>query len=203
MRARASAVDSGSTLLGATIGLVFDDDALAPIVDEAIELWRGCDHYGTGFPALVRGRGTRTVRIRWLDRSSGSAKCGSFRGQEIVLFSSARAPNGEPFDCGSLAQNLAHEIGHVFGLGHPRSRKTCRRHIMSDLDGTNAWRRAVRSVECAAVDARWLTVAEEWLEQAGGVTIALLDRLEREWGDGDPPARKRRIDFTPELLGFR
>jgi len=171
-------------LLGSSLGLVYEDATIRPLVDEAIAYWEACDNYRQDFPYLVaQGRGTRTVNIRWVEGSSTSSKCGAFKGQEIVLYSHARTPSGREVPCGSLGQNLAHEIGHVLGLDHSSANDGCRRHIMSQIHVDNAWSRGVHPQECRAVGNKWTTLAERWTAEQWGRTIASPQVADRQWSD--------------------
>ena len=62
--------------------------------------------------------------------------------------------------CGSLPQNLAHELGHVLGLGDLQNRGSCRTEIMGFVTPTSAYRRRVTRQECIAAGSRWLTALE-------------------------------------------
>lgn len=155
-----TAAASSRVLHGHTIGLLFDDPELAPVVERAISLWQGCGAYGDDFPHLVSGRpGTRplTVEVR---KQSVTDSCGTFRGNRIVLFQSARTEGGLLRPCGSLALNLAHELGHAFGLRDSPRETRCQSHIMARLDFGNLVGRRVQPLECHVVGQRWLTLVE-------------------------------------------
>jgi hypothetical protein len=62
--------------------------------------------------------------------------------------------------CGSLPQNLAHELGHVLGLGDIQNRGSCRTEIMGFVTPTSAYRRRVTPQECTAAGSRWLTTVD-------------------------------------------
>jgi hypothetical protein len=151
---------SSRVLHGDTIGLLFEDPRLEPVVGKAISLWQSCRAYGEDFPHLVAGMpGTRplTVEVR---KQSVTDSCGTFSGNRIVLFESARTEGGLLRPCGSLASNLAHELGHAFGLGDSPRETRCQNHIMARLDFGNLVGRRVQPRECHVVGERWLTFAE-------------------------------------------
>ena len=100
-----------------SIGLIFEDPALAPVAETAVRSWSRCRNYGTGFPVFRVGeRGTRTVLVRYVRGSDGlSRTCGEFRGGTVTLFATTVGPRGRRLPCGSLENNLAHELGHFLG----------------------------------------------------------------------------------------
>lgn len=149
--------------LADSIGLILEDAALAPVAEEAVRSWSRCRNYGTGFPAFRIGeRGTRTVKIRYVRGSDGlSRTCGAFRGDTVTLYATTMGPRGRRLSCGSLEENLAHELGHVLGLRDCPDRRACDFHVMTYIElGTNRSGRAVQPEECQAVGQRWLTFAE-------------------------------------------
>lgn len=146
-----------------TIGLLFDDPALAPIAGQAVRSWSTCRNYGTGFPAFRVGeRGTRTIQVRYVRGSDGLTRtCGEFRGDTVVLYATTVGPRGRRIPCGSLAENLAHELGHVLGLRDCPDLRACDTHAMTYIEeGTNGHGRTVKAEECQLVGQRWLTTAE-------------------------------------------
>jgi hypothetical protein len=157
------------------------------MVDEAIDYWRACSGYGTDFPALVIAGepGIRSIRIHYAEPSAVPLRCGMFLGHSIVLHDEASDHEGRPMSCGALAQNLAHELGHVLGLGHLEDRHRCRTHIMGPVTRSSMYGRRVSDEECAAAGARWLTEPEtERARQLGYVdgtrfrtSLESIDRL--------------------------
>lgn len=158
--ASCTALQSDAVRLGDSIALRVTPGLAATVVAEGINYWRSCANYEEGFPKLiVGGAGTQTLEIRYLS-SRGDAACGVFQGRTITLYGSARAPDGSRFHCGSLAQNLAHELGHALGLRDAPEGAGCRRQIMSRLNPSNRQARSVDTSECQAVGQRWLTRLE-------------------------------------------
>ncbi len=145
---------------GETFGLVFDQEEARAVVEGAVRLWQGCSNQGGDFPRFLIGKpGIRPLYIR-LQRHSSTDECGRFQGNEVVLFESAQTGSGRILSCGSLAMNLAHELGHALGLPDvPRSRR-CRKGIMVKLEDGNLFSRAVTADECRAAGDRWTTLAE-------------------------------------------
>lgn len=145
---------------GESVGLLYEDPSLGAVVEEAISLWSRCGNYRSDFPVFVAGvPGTRVIWIR-RERQSFSKTCGSFAGKRVVLYDVAMSRGGKRMACGSLAQNLAHELGHVLGLEDSPRVRPCESHIMAKLTLENRFRRRVQAPECRAAGARWRTVAE-------------------------------------------
>jgi hypothetical protein len=154
---------SAPARVGEAIAVAWGVDVSDSVVDAAIELWRACTGYGTDFPAFLTrgaGLGLRSIRIRRAERSDVTSQCGTFSGDTIVLHAEALDEEGRPVTCGSLEQNLAHELGHVLGLGHLEDRRRCRTHIMGVVTRTEAFGRWVGREECAAAGTRWLMAGE-------------------------------------------
>ena len=162
------AIAAGCTALKSDAVTIADSIALrvAPglavsIVSVGIAYWRSCANYEEGFPELiVGGAGTQTLEIRYLG-SRGDSACGEFRGRTITLYRWALAPDGRRVQCGSIAQNLAHELGHALGLRDAREAAECRHHIMSRIGWSNRKSRSIGASECQAVGQRWLTRLEQ------------------------------------------
>jgi len=151
---------------------------LLPIVERAMSFWNhaGCNG-DAGFPRFrfVTDEPHRVVYVRWVPGTSATAEglCGTFAGDEIVLYSHARDGRGRPArSCGGpprLAETLAHELGHVLGLDDQYATR-CAGYIMNQLWLTRSGaplERRVRPEECAAADTGFLTAAER-----GGRTAA-------------------------------
>ena len=164
-------------MLGESIGLVYGADVPAGVVRQAIALWQGCGGYASSFPAFRDGAaGTRVLRVRF-ELASGNARCGGFRGQEIVIFAWA-IDHGRRRSCGPPAVNLAHELGHALGLADAPA--ACAGHIMAAADPARPRARAVRADECRLAEAHWLTDYELAALPAGEAVIA----ARREWRPG-------------------
>jgi len=169
--------------LGEAIGLVYASDVRPELVREAIALWRGCSGYESSFPAFRDGPGgTRTLRVRF-ELASGNARCGGFRGTEIVVYAWAM-DGGRRRPCGPPAVNLAHELGHALGLAD--APMACADRIMAPVDPARPRARAVRADECRIAEAHWLTPFESAeLRAAEAVNVARAARAGlREWRPG-------------------
>lgn len=149
-----------SPIAGESIGLVYGPEIGRDVVDEAITLWRSCPNHRSDFPALLHGQGTATITLVLAPGNSGSKRCGSFRGRTITLYRWARTSDRSVRSCGSLALNLAHELGHALGLADAHERPGCSRTIMADLEEGNLFRRDVTAEECRLAGERWRTLVE-------------------------------------------
>ena len=97
----------------------------------------------------------------------------------IEVFRTVLDHNRRVLGCGSLAENLAHELGHLLDLADGGRDRVCQSSVMGSL---YAWkldskRRRPRSVPlgaCQAVSHRWLT----WEELAARASL-LDDQPER------------------------
>ena len=171
--------DEAPLRLGSTIGLDLDETVSDDVVERAVSSWEACPGYGDEFPHfLLGGEGDRNYRIRLERHRPGDGHCATvFRG-EIVLYETARDTRGRLRPCGALDENLAHELGHVLGLGHGEDRRGCRQMIMSTLSSAhsrNLGGRSVHPAECAAVSQHWRT----WAEQR-----KIEERLQARRGEG-------------------
>jgi hypothetical protein len=180
-RARARdcvALRPGRVSLGDSIALVVSTHLAEAILEEAVAVWRGCANYGSDFPHLeVRqagdisppgaGWGTSQLEIRFESGLGPTGRCGEFRGRVITLYPSARTSTGRVKRCGSLALNLAHELGHALGLADAAEGPSCEGTIMAGVSSRNAHVRAASPEECRLVGARWLTLSEASPEREG------------------------------------
>ncbi|HEX6099977.1 MAG TPA: matrixin family metalloprotease [Thermoanaerobaculia bacterium] len=149
-----------------------------------------CGNSGTTFPALKAnqsGEMTIGVQLEAGTSTTSSGGCGVFRhqlgpsgrviGGTIVIFDAdVLGQDCEP----DRAETIAHEIGHVLGLGHSE----CAGYIMS-YSAT----RQVQSAECAKADERWTTPEEQYQQD--------LSRCEMNCPlpcTGNPPVCDTTID---------
>ena len=140
-------------------------------IGEALAQWERCVNYAADFPRLfllrdgdvdaVEGRGaTSVLEVVWVRSNSGDERCGAFRGRRLTLWSSARTASGTIRSCGSVALNLAHELGHALGLADSAEHDACDGTIMAALSARNLHRRTVSEEECRLAGRRWITFAE-------------------------------------------
>ncbi len=181
--ASCSAAKPGA-LLAAAIGVEADGSLPPGVLDAALASWRGCPNAGIGFPEFASASRERSVvHVRYVAGNSQQGRCGYFAGGEIVLFASAVDRFGHSVPCGSLAANLAHELGHALGLVDAPADPRCRRFIMSGDDARPGRERHVQPQECAAADAHWRTPAEgavlahTWRRVEGEENVWLADDL--------------------------
>jgi len=122
---------------GDSIGVRAGDGVDEADIVGAIDIWqRGCqDLYAAGrIPRLVANRpGARTVRVD-LDAkvSPRCGVCGEFNAASIKIWRFT-IRNNKAVSCGPVARLIAHELGHVLGLGDAPERRECCTHIMSPI----------------------------------------------------------------------
>ena len=146
---------------GDTLDIV-GDGSRPGVIERAIRQWHGCSQHGELFPRLTRGDGgQRWLDVRFEKISPVADRCGLRRDRQITLYVSTRSFEGPIRSCGSLSDNLAHEIGHALGLADAPETPYCTQSIMSDVidDGTRRPRRVTKD-ECALVAERWRTAQE-------------------------------------------
>jgi hypothetical protein len=161
-----AALKPGRPRFSEGIGILYSKRVSREVVEGAVDLWAACEGYGTDFPPfVVGGEGTRTIAVELHDVSSG-IRCASFVRGNIVLYRYSRDSQGRMQSCGSRADGLAHELGHVLGLRDAPVIDECRDHAMAYVDLAKLDRRAVRPDECRLVGARWVTLDE------GGADLA-------------------------------
>lgn len=167
-----TAIDSSAIYLGDRIGVELVGPLHRRVLEEALDEWRRCANYGTGFPAFGDGPGDRSVTVRYRPGAVGRGHCGSFERSEIVLYDQMIDDQGRRVGCGSLALNLAHELGHVLGLADAPTDGGCERTVMSWITPRNAFKRGVASAECQAAGQAWLTRSELASVRGKGATFA-------------------------------
>lgn len=164
--------------VASAIRLDLSRDLPRDVVNRAVALWEACEGYGEDFPRFVLdGEADRSVRVRIERRRPGDGHCASlFRG-EIVLYATAYDASGRVHPCGAPEENLAHELGHVLGLGDVANRRSCRLRIMSPLltgYSKNLAGRSVQPEECRAVSGHWWTREEREVEERRAIAAAAL-----------------------------
>lgn len=160
--AQCSAPLTAFQALGSTIGVTTDGSLPPQVIDQALALWSSCANYGSGFPVFLSGPvGTRNVTVTYLWTKNIATTCGTFAGSTIKLYEYYTDRNGRLQRCGSLAQNLAHELGHVLGLDDSPSGTNCQGTIMAPLTVVNERRRKVSPEECSLAGQKWLTTEEQ------------------------------------------
>lgn len=153
------------TNYGDGIGLRFTNPAIAPIVAEAVDLWRACSTYGHDFPRFsVAEPGFRTVEVEVLP-SSLDDRCGDFLGGRIRLYRHAQLNPGRWRSCGSLPRNLAHELGHVLGLSES---SVGTGSIMISVNPWTNHSRRVSEADCRLATGKWAMRLERVEPGRGG-----------------------------------
>jgi hypothetical protein len=122
---------------GSSIGVLAGEGVSEADIVAAIAIWeRGCvDLFAVGrIPRLLPNRpGDRTVRV---DLDAGvnptHGVCGTFNAASIRIWRFTLHRN-EVISCGPVARLIAHELGHVLGLGDAPELRECSNHIMSRI----------------------------------------------------------------------
>lgn len=147
-----------------TLGFVVDGSIRPRLVERAIERWQACGSYGRGFPFLQVGAegATQTILVRFeiLAPDGQKKRCGKYKGDEIVVYRLALGSRNQVRGCGSLVDNLAHEMGHALGLMDAPDVSDCLWHVMAEIHSANFYDRPVTEDACEAVDAWWVTPFE-------------------------------------------
>ena len=136
------------------------------LLHEAIALWETCPTYGSGFPRFItEGEGDFIYTLRFESKRPCGACCAYIRGDEITVFTSVRDAQGHIHSCGSLAENLAHELGHLLDLADAGGDSACQTSVMGSLstwklDSKKRRPRSLHESVCQIVDDRWLTWEE-------------------------------------------
>lgn len=163
--AQCSVLDAEGERLGDSIRLVADASVPPRVIEEAVAIWASCPGYGSAFPVFTTDAAgaarTLAVSYRKVRQSGGDRKrCGTFSGNTIVLHGYVRSPGGRLYPCGSLARNLAHELGHVLGLADAPPLPACANHVMADLTPANLLTRRAAGDACRAAGELWITPVE-------------------------------------------
>jgi len=143
-----------------TLGIFGDARVPEKVLERAVAAWSSCSSDSRRFPTLSIGRGgTRNLFVHFDPTAIGPhERCGEFSGRTITLFARTRTDSGAVVGCGSLSQNLIHELGHAFGLADaPRS---CSSFSMAKLNPRNRFHRHVQPAECSLLLERWLPLPQ-------------------------------------------
>jgi hypothetical protein len=159
-------------------------------VEQAIAMWRGCAQFGVGFPTIAsvaRGAPREPKPDAWppreitvtVDDFGRGSWCGSFQGNSIVVHRHTLDAARQPRSCGGFIENLAHEIGHSLGVGHPVSLGAGAAPYSPGVMGSpilaNVHRlHSLVSWECTEADRHWMTSSE--LAQARVLGLAAPER---------------------------
>lgn len=164
-------------MISSVIRLEVERGFPSDLLQEAIAFWENCPSYGSGFPRFVTGgEGDFVFSLRLEKNRFGGGYCAYISGDEIVVFKTVRDANGKIRSCGSLAENLAHELGHLLDLEDAGRDPACQRHLMGSLyswklDSKKRKARGVHDEVCQVLDEHWLT----WQE------LRDLDAVESEY----------------------
>ncbi len=183
---------------------------LDAVVARAASMWNDPDcNVARSFPQIVLAATREPHRRLWVRWEAGFNRaeprsCGSFGGNEIILFGSAIHPaTRELGTCGTtdrIVETLAHEIGHALGL-LDRFEPECYGSIMSQLvwvRGNAVLPRTVRPSECAAADIAFETPAERrWPGRQPRLLAAISSTAA---GDGAAARSLATLPGQPERL---
>jgi hypothetical protein len=152
---------------GSSIGVRCGVNVLqcSAIVSSGVDRWNACSEAGRGSP-MLRANDTGglniDVEVRDANSDTPSGGCAVFQdstsnnrviGGTIVLFT--RRSDGT--SCLPLDRTMAHELGHVLGLGEANCYDD---RIMQPRSAQGDYRE-VKADECAAVAAHWTTPSEQ------------------------------------------
>lgn len=165
--------------ISSTIRLKVERGFPSELLQEALTFWQGCSTYGSGFPRFVtEGEGDFVYKLRLEKHRHAGGYCAYIKGDEVAVFKSVRDANGEIHSCGSLSENLAHELGHLLDLADAGRDPACQTHLMGSLyswklDSKSRRARTVHRDVCRVIDERWLTWEELEASQRDGSGVVL------------------------------
>ena len=172
--------------VAATLDLT--SSGLAPgDLQTAMGYWTGCAGYGSQMPALRSGgTGGIPVSINVIQGSSGvsGGSCGvttiqPHNGRVASATITLWTQQADGTSCAPISDCLAHEFGHLFGLGNAPDVVECDGHIMGRRTASGT--RSVAADDCEVARDRWVTPAEETgnapppASQVGGNSPIVLD----------------------------
>ncbi len=161
----ASCVQSLSTT-GSDGDLIIVTGIATSDINTAIGYWMICGSYGVGFPSFTSNSSAsgaaESIQVQYHPDQVGS-HCGNYdqNSHTISLYGKSLTSQGSQYNC-NYTDTLAHELGHVLGLGD----SSCSKYMMSQAQTyysngeIYAYPRSVQSGECSEADKDWLTLAE-------------------------------------------
>lgn len=210
--------------IGVQVGSGWTDSS---VIQQGMSMWSDCPSYGSGFADFwlnTSGDVNVTINLVSGQNPNPNGGCGGgqlpidqttgrITGGTITLYTRSGATNS-PCDA-SWAETVAHELGHVLGLGD----STCDNWIMGrNQDPQTAGQRSVQSGECFAANQNWDTATEEptppptdpYLDGytcvgEGGCSPIVINLANGGYaltGQDDPVSFDLDADGTPSLYGW-
>lgn len=139
-----------------TLTLHGTDNGVSSAIAGASAIWDGC--HLSGIPTVSEGAGGNLDYTVFLTDVSSGPACAvtDTNTRRIYVARSYTVPStGQRYSC-NVNNVLAHEIGHILGLGD----SSCNNHIMFNLSAGQADNRSVQPAECTRANQNVTTTTE-------------------------------------------